>query len=1238
MVRRRGALVFFLLGYLCVAPGIIAAPQAALAGKVVDAQGGPLPGASILLRNSAIAFNELGTLTDARGEFRFSFLPPGTQYELTVSLPGFTTIVFTDLSLEPEKTLEQNVVLRPAADFEETIRVKGKAQTLDTEKVTASTTFTAAFIAELPILGRDYQDILTLAPGVTDVNGTGNPNIHGARDTDVVTLVDGVSTTDPFTGYFGQNLNIESIQELEVITSAATAQYSRAQGGFANILTKSGGNEFKGTFKLFVRSGLLDRDGAGLDDPELTGGFQGDQAVREQHFTDLMPFLSVSGRIVPDRLWYYLAVEYLHEETPVNALTHAFVTPVYGYRGFFKTTWQMHSSHRLAFSLILDKERMENQGIDSLADTESGYYLTRGGPTLTLRESAVFSPTRMLESAVSWFDNRFSQNPTTDPDTNGNGVLYIDDHPEWGGNGDGIFDATERDSGEDWDDDRHFDVFEDMNFNTLWDGNEDLDGDGRIRASEAGCEGFGHEDLNCNGRLDSEADANLNGTLDPDEDVGIPYVCNTWGSSYCPAETQEGTRGNGRFDTEDRNGNGQLDVVGDSGYTTTPFWSDANGDGVPQPGEYRMPLPPDRDLGTDPDGRTTGPAAFEYHDHRTRFSWLEDLSLYIGDLAGTHDLKVGGAYEHEGYASDTFQRPIFTYPTGSRGGTMNPTGDPSPTRVANRVLAVLGIPGNVENSASGDNLGIYLQDTWKPVPNLTLSLGLRYDFESVTSSGYTPFEPAAERRQFNALIELAGIDQNPRDSIVTSGLCHDPLRSCLPGGDLALSSLLSQLNAAAFGRMTRHPLDVGIITQVLGTTTGGSDDLSDYLGYAVRERQPEDFTITNSNLAPRLGVSWDPAADGKTTIFGSWGRYYDKLFLSSVVQEQGPDSVLREYEFDSNGVDYDGYPNRGLGDPISQSPLSATLVDRSLATPYTDEWTAGVQRELAPEVLVSLRYIHRDFHDQLQDVDLNHHFEVDPATGKPLDLLGDVRCFFRACASFPNGAPDLYVENLFFNRVMSLENTNEQRYQAWEIEFVRRLKRKWQMEASYTYSTARGDAESFLSVLGNDPALAEYEEAYLDYDQRHVVKFNAVAFLPGDWRLGGTILWSSGLPYSYVNHFNDADDVGYFQSRMIFGQLGATGFGFTPERRNIHRNPASYLINTRIMKSFVLGKSSASAFLEVYNLLNSDNLRVNSVEQIPVREEFRSLTGPSIIFPPSSVLIGERDFGRRFQVGFQIDF
>ncbi|HEU5180557.1 MAG TPA: carboxypeptidase-like regulatory domain-containing protein, partial [Candidatus Polarisedimenticolia bacterium] len=141
---------------------VCAAGDAMLQGTVLDSGGKPLPGATVVLRNQDLAFHEQGAITDAAGKFRFPALPAGSRYELTVSLPGFTTIVFSDLSLGPGRTLEQNVVLRPAGDFKETVRVQGKSQTIDTETVTGSTTFTSTFIAELPILGRDYQDILTL--------------------------------------------------------------------------------------------------------------------------------------------------------------------------------------------------------------------------------------------------------------------------------------------------------------------------------------------------------------------------------------------------------------------------------------------------------------------------------------------------------------------------------------------------------------------------------------------------------------------------------------------------------------------------------------------------------------------------------------------------------------------------------------------------------------------------------------------------------------------------------------------------------------------------------------------------------------------------------------------------------------------------------------------------------------------------------------------------------------------
>jgi len=1241
MGHRLPLLGCLLAAFLSAELATAASTEANLTGKVTDKSGQPLPGATLVLKNDSLAFQEQGTLSDGKGEYRFSHVPPGEGYRLTVSLTGYSTVIFSDIRLDSGRTQEQSVVLHPSGELKEVVRVQGKSDTLDTENVTTSTTFSSTFISELPILGRDYQDILSLAPGVTDVNKTGNPNIHGARDTDVVTLVDGVSTTDPFTGYYGQNLNIESIQELEVITSAATAQYSRAQGGFANILTKSGGNEFQGTFKFYLRSDRLDRDGAGVEDPELSGGFQGNRSFTEQHFTDLMPFLSLSGAIVRDRLWYYVTFEYIHEETPVNALSQAFVTSVYGNRAFAKATWQIQPSHRLAFSLMLDKERRENQGISSLIDAQSGYSSSRGGPTYTLKGSSVFTPTVLLESTMAWFDNSFSRTPTMNPDTNGNGILFVDDRPELGGNSDGVLDGQERDPGEDWDFDGFYDLFEDVDHDGNDDFGEDLDLDHRVSGSIQGqagqgsylnvpCDGYRHEDRNCNGYLDAEMDSNLNGRLDPEED-GI--ACNPeWG--YCPGGILPGT-GNKKWDTEDVNGNGVLDVLGDSGYTSTPFWNDANGNGRPDKGEFRAPLPPDQDLLTDSEGRTYGPSAYSYDDHRQRLSWVEDLSLFVDDTLGTHDLKLGSIYEHEAYDSDTFLRPRFRFPIGFDPAQTLSTG--SSRTSPGEIMATVGVPAFVNNTVTGDNLGIYFQDTWKPMPNLTIGLGLRYDFEHLQSFGYAHFDPVAERRKYNALMVASGLDLNLNDKLTTSGLCRDPIHSCLGSQDLELQDTISRMRNAAFGVMTRHNLDVQILSSFLGTATGGGNNLNEFLGYAVQTRRPEDFNVSNSNLAPRLSLSWDPWADGKTQVIASWGRYYDKLFLNTMSLEQGPDTVTRVYRADQDGVDDQGLPDNRIGKPLSQSSLSAFQVDRSLSTPYAVEWTAGFRRELAPEVLVSFRYISRDYHDQLQDIDINHRTEIDPHTGKLADHHGEVACGVTFCTNLPNGAPDLYIENFYFNRVFRLGNFNEQTYRGWEIEFVRRLKRKWQMEASYTYSVAQGDAESFFSQIGDDPALAESEPGYLSYDQRHVIKLNAIAFLPGDWRLGGTITWASGLPFSGIVYYNDGDDVGFVQNRILYGQLGATGYGITPQNRNLHRNEATYILNTRVVKSFVIGKSSASAFLEVYNLLNSDYLRVEQLDQIPAQVIY-GRSGPPIIIPPVISLTGERDFGRRFQIGFQVDF
>src|SRR6185295_17921861 len=83
----------------------------------------------------------------------------------------------------------------------------------------------------------------------------------------------------------------------------------------------------------------------------------------------------------------------------------------------------------------------------------------------------------------------------------------------------------------------------------------------------------------------------------------------------------------------------------------------------------------------------------------------------------------------------------------------------------------------------------------------------------------------------------------------------------------------------------------------------GAIDPVQAAAYNIQVQAPEDFQVTNNNLSPRLGASWDPGGAGKTKLFGAWGRYYDRLFLSSVVGEQGIENIQRYYVLDRDGED-----------------------------------------------------------------------------------------------------------------------------------------------------------------------------------------------------------------------------------------------------------------------------------------------------------------------------------------------
>src|SRR5262249_32402049 len=153
----------------------------------------------------------------------------------------------------------------------------------------------------------------------------------------------------------------------------------------------------------------------------------------------------------------------------------------------------------------------------SLVKLESGYTDRAGGTNLVLKHTSIISPNVFLETTVQDFRSQPRRLPTLGPDTNGNGILWVNY------NHDLEHQANERDPGDDWDMDGAWDVFEpDQNRNHIFDYTEDADHDGRrtpFGYPYDGCEGKTREDTDCDGHRDViDEDTNHNNILDIGED------------------------------------------------------------------------------------------------------------------------------------------------------------------------------------------------------------------------------------------------------------------------------------------------------------------------------------------------------------------------------------------------------------------------------------------------------------------------------------------------------------------------------------------------------------------------------------------------------------------------------------------------------------------------------------------------------------------------------------------------
>lgn len=271
----RAPLTPFLLGALLAltlgahrASAQQAVTSATLGGHVEDANGATLPGASVTA-TAADTGRRLTSVSDGEGRYRFPYVPVGA-YVLKAEKAGFAPLTVR-LTVTVGQALDLPLRLSPSGIAESVEVTATEAPTVETARTQIAETVVTGEIGSLPLNGRNYLDLAALAPGVSRTNPVANQrfpetsavpgaglSITGQRSINNGFVVDGLSSTDDAAALAGTFYSQEVIREFEVVTSGGVAEFGRASGGFVNIVTRSGTNDFNGRVYGFLRNQRLD--------------------------------------------------------------------------------------------------------------------------------------------------------------------------------------------------------------------------------------------------------------------------------------------------------------------------------------------------------------------------------------------------------------------------------------------------------------------------------------------------------------------------------------------------------------------------------------------------------------------------------------------------------------------------------------------------------------------------------------------------------------------------------------------------------------------------------------------------------------------------------------------------------------------------------------------------------------------------------------------------------------------
>ncbi len=273
-----------------------------LQGTVKDSSGAVVPGVSLELVNTATNQRHWARSNES-GIYVFHLLPPG-GYALRASFQGFRTVEVSGITVEIGRNTIIDVTLEPG-EVSQSVEVTAALESIDTQAASVKANVSSRMFASLPLGSRNPLRFAELVPGVEMDTGSmtggsqllgangASANVAGGRRQQNTFYLDGADNSNVRRNSSLQMPNVDAIAEIQVVTNSNSAEYGKQPGGYFNVITKSGTNQFHGSVFYFFRDERLNanswvRNRSGLprapNREKMVGGTLGGPVRRDRSF------------------------------------------------------------------------------------------------------------------------------------------------------------------------------------------------------------------------------------------------------------------------------------------------------------------------------------------------------------------------------------------------------------------------------------------------------------------------------------------------------------------------------------------------------------------------------------------------------------------------------------------------------------------------------------------------------------------------------------------------------------------------------------------------------------------------------------------------------------------------------------------------------------------------------------------------------------------------------------------